>query len=430
MKKKHLLFLLGISIGLCSISCNRDENGRFTKGNDLKGKTGRFDNKPFSWDVQTKQTQNDIFLGDLNVGVNTLNMSASNGNLGTANGNIFINSANVYPGVVFPKPSIDNYAFDAEIRYDKNPYDLNFMFPIPYTIEDIDNPKGLSNYNKKISEALNSTNFTNYINSGYTKEVDYSATEVYNYEDVKKAFSFNTKLGGLFSTKMTENKHNQKYNSIYFARLVSTSFDVIFDQNRDGFFKSGDINNDLQNAGSNSSGGGRNGFGSSTPSTLSQYFASGEPYFIKQMSYGKFAYLAIESEYSYSEVKRTIEATFDAWKISGKAEYSEEIKRVLSKSTVTVFSTGDSGVESYWGTSLDNLYSMFKVKYNSNFYGYPVYTQIRSVKDDKLYTPPTILYNGDRGNSNGGSSRPDNGFKPNPNPDTNPGSGFENGGRR
>ncbi|CAI9678900.1 hemolysin [Elizabethkingia anophelis] len=430
MKKKQLLFLLGVGIGLTAISCNRDDNGNSMQGNDPKTKAGRFDNKPFSWDVQTKQNQSGIFLGDLNVGVSGLNASASNGNLGTANGNVFINSANVYPGAVFPKPSIDSYAFDAEIRYDKNPYDLNFMFPVPYTIEDIDSPKGLSNYNRKISEALGSTNFSNYINSGYKKEVDYSATEVYNYEDVKKAFSFNTKLGGLFSTKMTENKHNQKYNSIYFARLVSTSFDVIFDQNRDGFFKSADINNDLQNAGSNTSGGGRNGFGSSTSGTPSQYFASGEPYFIKQMSYGKFAYLAIESEYSYSEVKRTIEATFDAWKISGKAEYSEEIKRVLSKSTVTVFSTGDSGVESYWGTSLDNLYSMFKVIYNSNFYGYPVYTQIRSVKDDKLYTPPTILYNEDRGTSGNGGDRSGNGFSPNPDPNPNPGGGFGGGGRR
>ncbi|AQW92935.1 hemolysin [Elizabethkingia anophelis] len=428
MKKKQLLFLLGIGIGLTAISCNRDDNGNSMQGNDLKTKAGRFDNKPFSWDVQTKQNQNGIFLGDLNVGVSALNASASNGsNLGTANGNVFINSANVYPGAVFPKPSIDSYAFDAEIRYDKSPYDLNFMFPMPYSIEDIDSSKGLSNYNKKISEALNSTNFTNYINSGYKKEVDYSATEVYNYEDVKKAFSFNTKLGGLFSTKMTENKHNQKYSSIYFARLVSTSFDVIFDQNRDGFFKSGEINKDLQNAGSSGSGGGRNGFGSSN-GTPSQYFASGEPYFIKQMSYGKFAYLAIESEYSYSEVKRTIEATFDAWKISGKAEYSEEIKRVLSKSTVTVFSTGDSGVESYWGTSLDNLYSMFKVTYNSNFYGYPVYTQIRSVKDDKLYTPPTILYNEDRGTSGNGGDRSGNGFQPNPNPNPTPNPG--GGGRR
>ncbi|MCL1034670.1 hemolysin [Elizabethkingia anophelis] len=428
MKKKQLLFLLGIGIGLTAISCNRDDNGNSTQSNDLNTKAGRFDNKPFSWDVQTKQNQNGIFLGDLNVGVNGLNASASNGsNLGTANGNVFINSANVYPGAVFPKPSIDSYAFDAEIRYDKSPYDLNFMFPMPYSIEDIDSSKGLSNYNKKISEALNSANFTNYINSGYKKEVDYSATEVYNYEDVKKAFSFNTKLGGLFSTKMTENKHNQKYSSIYFARLVSTSFDVIFDQNRDGFFKSGEINKDLQNAGSSGSGGGRNGFGSSN-GTPSQYFASGEPYFIKQMSYGKFAYLAIESEYSYSEVKRTIEATFDAWKISGKAEYSEEIKRVLSKSTVTVFSTGDSGVESYWGTSLDNLYSMFKVTYNSNFYGYPVYTQIRSVKDDKLYTPPTILYNEDRGTSGNGGDRSGNGFQPNPNPNPTPNPG--GGGRR
>ena len=115
-------------------------------------------------------------------------------------------------------------------------------------------------------------------------------------------------------------------------------------------------------------------------------------------------------------------------KISGKAEYSEEIKRVLSKSTVTVFSTGDSGVESYWGTSLDNLYSMFKVTYNSNFYGYPVYTQIRSVKDDKLYTPPTILYNEDRGTSGNGGDRSGNGFQPNPNPNPTPNPG--GGGRR
>lgn len=54
-EKKHLLFFVGIGIGLSSISSNRNEIGNFTKGKDPKTKAGRFDNKPFSWDVQTKQ---------------------------------------------------------------------------------------------------------------------------------------------------------------------------------------------------------------------------------------------------------------------------------------------------------------------------------------------------------------------------------------
>ncbi len=56
---------------------------------------------------------------------------------------------------------------------------------------------------------------------------------------MRKVFLFNTKLGELFSTKIIENSSN---NNIYFARLISKSFCVVFDQNKNGFFKSEEIN--------------------------------------------------------------------------------------------------------------------------------------------------------------------------------------------
>ncbi|CAI9685277.1 hypothetical protein EAVVTKC53_02985 [Elizabethkingia anophelis] len=63
-------------------------------------------------------------------------------------GNVFVNSINIYPGLVFSSSNINNLIFDSEIKYERNLYDLNFMFSNPYVVEDIENIKGLSNYNK------------------------------------------------------------------------------------------------------------------------------------------------------------------------------------------------------------------------------------------------------------------------------------------
>ena len=65
--------------------------------------------------------------------------------------------------------------------------------------------------------------------------VDYSAVECFTYSDVQKAFSFNAGLGTLFTTKMSRKSRDIKYKSIYLARLIGTSFDVVFEPNVNGF---------------------------------------------------------------------------------------------------------------------------------------------------------------------------------------------------
>ncbi|WP_176589935.1 hemolysin [Elizabethkingia argenteiflava] len=369
--KKKLFLLLAWVLLLFNLACSREG----PQGENIISKdqqAGRFDNIPFSWDVSNGDSH-DIFIGDYSY-----NPLSTEQNKVVLASNIRINSLSVYPGAVYPLKNIQNFTFDAEVRYPKKPYDLIFSFSDPYVIEDIDNEKGFTIYSTKLSQAVNSRNFNNYINSGVKKQVDYSATECFTYSDVQKAFSFNAGLGALFTANMSQNSQNKKYKTIYLARLIGTSFDVVFESNIHGFFKSDEYNQDAKKFKGNPDGGRRDG------STVGRFFSS-NPYYTKQVSYGKYAYLAIQSEYQYSKIKTAIEATFNIWKISGGGKYTKEATDILSKSVVTVLTTGDKSTEPFWGTSLENLYSIFNIKYDRNFYGFPVYAQMRTVAGDELY---------------------------------------------
>ncbi|CAI9680093.1 MULTISPECIES: hemolysin [Elizabethkingia] len=406
MKKNLFLLACGI-VSMFVISCNREGTNEVSPGYS-NVKAGRFDNKPFSWDVSSGNGKN-VFIGDGSIAT-PLGALASDGTTSS----IRIDNTIVYPGAVYPFESIKNSTFDSEVKYAKRPYDLIFSFSNPYIIEDIDSEKGFTTYNRKLSEAVNSSNFNNYINANVKKLVDYSAVECFTYSDVQKAFSFNAGLGTLFTTKMSRKSRDIKYKSIYLARLIGTSFDVVFEPNVNGFFKSDIYNEDAKKFKGDPSGGRRDG------STVGQYFTS-TPYYTKQITYGKYAYLAIESEYEYSRVKKAIEATFNAWKISGGGKYEEETIDILSKSVVTVLTTGDRSSEPFWGTSLDNLYSVFNVKYDSNFYGFPVYAQMRTVGTDEILK---FMIDGPNSDSRGG-----NGFD-NGGSGTGTGTGGTGGGRR
>ncbi|EOR29076.1 hypothetical protein L100_13175 [Elizabethkingia meningoseptica ATCC 13253 = NBRC 12535] len=273
--------------------------------------------------------------------------------------------------------------FTKELREEKAPFDLNFMFSNPYVIRDIENKaSGFSTYNENLSKALESSNFRDYINSGAKREIDYSATECYSYSDVEKAFSANAGFGKIFTAKMTNNSKKVNTKSIYLARLISTSFDVIFEPNREGFFKSKTISNLISEK------------GWWLPEVCNDYvelFQNTPEYILysvyaQKVSYGRFVFVAIESEYSYSEVKKAIESTFNLWKISGGLKYDEKMTEIMSKSVVTLYSNGDNTSESFWGTSLDGLKSVFDVKYNQNFYGAPIYAYMKSfLREDFNY---------------------------------------------
>ncbi|CAM3473702.1 thiol-activated cytolysin family protein [Elizabethkingia occulta] len=381
--KKNRFFLMFSVIGIAAItfvSCNRDQSDNNLRTEETKvTKAGRFDNKAFTWDIKTSnRSDNETFLGDLNVQNLKPSAGISSGAVARANEDFFPNNPMIYPGATFlHHEAYASYSpFTRELREEKAPYDLNFMFSNPYVIRGVENQgSGFSTYNENLSKALNSSNYKDYINSGAKRETDYSATECYSYSDVEKAFSANAGFGKIFTAKMTSNSKKINTRSIYLARLISTSFDVIFEPNREGFFKSKSIN-DLDKKKSKIL----------PPEVCIDYvelFQNTPEYILysvyaQKVSYGRFAFVAIESEYSYSEVKKAIESTFNLWKISAGAKYDEKTTEVMSKSVVTLYSNGDNTAESFWGTSLDGLKSVFDVKYNQNFYGYPIYAYMKS----------------------------------------------------
>lgn len=379
--RKNRFFLMFSVIGIAAItfvSCNRDQSSSNLGIEDAKVKAGRFDNKPFIWDVKTSnRSENETFLGDLNVQNIKPNASISSGAAARANEDFFPNNPMIYPGATFTHRNayVVNNPFTEESREEKSPFDLNFMFSNPYVIRGVeDQGSGFSTYNENLSRALNSSNYKDYINSGAKREIDYSATECYSYSDVEKAFSANAGFGKIFTAKMTSNSKKINTRSIYLARLISTSFDVIFEPNREGFFKSKTISDLINKEGKYL-----------LPEVCDYYLDyPNDPHYMaysvyaKKVSYGRFVFVAIESEYSYSEVKKAIESTFNMWNISAGAKYDEKTTEVMSKSVVTLYSNGDNTSESFWGTSLDGIKSVFEVKYNQNFYGTPIYAYMKS----------------------------------------------------
>ncbi|MFD2598810.1 hypothetical protein ACFSQ3_07580 [Sphingobacterium corticis] len=188
---------------------------------------------------------------------------------------------------------------------------------------------------------------------------------------------------------MTQNNKSTKYKSIYFARLENAIFDVLFEPDYRDFFLDDDINSDLSGATFPLNNPNR---GASTVKNTSKYFQSGEPLYIRSMSYGNYAYLAVESEYSFFEVKNAIEGTFNMWKIDAGAKVDRKTVDILSKSSVTLMISGKAKNstntnETYWATSLDKLVDIFTVKYTENYIGAPTFIEIRKVLKHTTYIP-------------------------------------------
>lgn len=230
-----------------------------------------------------------------------------------------------------------------------------------------------------------------------SRGVEFNSTQVYTYSDIEKNFSTNASFGKIFTSKMSQNKKSTNYKSIYFARLESTIFDVIFEPDYKNFFYSTEISADLKNITSTRTR--EKSETGSVPARFTQFFTAGAPYYIRNMSYGNYAYLAIESEYSFSEVKKAIEGTFNLWKIDAGAKYDQKTIDILSKSSVTLMvsdkaNNSSNATETYWATSLDKLMSIFTVKYNENYIGAPTFVEVRDVVTNKIYLPPVSVNDG------------------------------------
>lgn len=348
------------------ISCSTDDNIETDFTNNGKG---RFDNSPFVWDevYSANHAIDQIFIGDLLINAETWRIASDSKLRASFNQVAVTNPVSIYVGAIYPTSSLP-YVFDREIAEAKNPIDIIFDFKDPFT-DRITSETGSIGYKKSLSSALNSDKYKTH-GSGDKNNLEYYFSEFYTYKDLEKAFPGNLDFGTIFSAKAASNKKQTNIKGRILARLVSENFVTYMDTPAStiGFFKNPELNKSkIEN-----------------------------PVYIKSLTYGKIAYVAIESEYSYSEVKTALKKAMKYKFVDSSIKADKEITEIFSKSSITVFSISDNTSEFYFTDALSNLNSLFTINYSRLSYGYLIYFQGRYLLDNSAYyyrvptnTPPT-----------------------------------------
>ena len=395
----------------------RTTNGGVVSGNEAKG---RFDNKPFVWDytVMPFLSPNEIFIGTLTLPKDGVSQNAfrsrrsdggrsdsgrssgtdrgSNGDRGgsrdrggnTTNtteyeaGLIVQNPTGVYVGAVYPLSSIESGLFDKEVvSLPKNPVRMLFKFPMDYRFQ-MSNTKDEWEYSEGLEQALSSDKYRDHVsslNEGSKEEVGYSITEYSALSDVEKAFGANVKLGSIFSSKIQLNSKTVNVRGRMLAYLVGKNFKVSMVTPSNGFYV-----NEADNK-------------------------RGDLAYLRALSYGKLAFVSIESSYSYEEVKKAFEVGVKYKFIDVGANYDEKTKNIFASSRITIMAIGDNTKETFYMNSPENLKDIFNTSYTKFAYGKPIFVELNKVIDGSTFIPGGGRSSGDRGGDSGGRRGSDGG---------------------
>lgn len=371
-----LVFLFSLS------SCDHDDE-KAIYPNPAANKSdlpGRFDDTTFKWDYihsNNSDVENEIFIGDLNIDVIRFNPrdiwhtssgrrqssgTSQKGSSSTDNLMIF-NPVTIYVGAPYPKSSFCKY-FDKEIGDARNPIDIVFNFPNRF-IRKVTQKKGSVGYLQSLKEAIVSDEFKEMINSSAKERVDYYLTEYYTDRDIEKAFYGKATMAKVFSSEVKKNSKNTKTKSRLLAQLVNRHFTVYMDlPEEDGFFIDKTLNS-------------------------SNSFADDDlPVYVKSLTYGKATFLAIESEYSFSEVKQAFETAAGYKFSSAEMKKDKEITEIFSKSSITILTINDraeGGINFMDG--IEKLNDLFTVQYSKVSYGYLVFCQSRYIHNNEAFIP-------------------------------------------
>ncbi|WP_276879702.1 thiol-activated cytolysin family protein [Bacteroides heparinolyticus] len=392
MKIKFYSFSLFALIAISFlISCSQDDSILAMEGQsdastsiDKKTLKGRFDDSDFKWDYSfstdsTDRESNELVIGALypikeihpTVVTKAETTRRSNGAVDGSRRRsaeivnpidvteILIDNANfLYVGAAFPQSEFAN-TFSKEITYPRNPIEISTNFQDPY-LGEITKETGSFGYKKFMKEVLRSPEYKDHVSSGVLESLDFQCSEFYSYSDIEKAFSSNIGLAKLFSAKVQRNSRKTNIKSRLMGQLISKNFSVTMETPVKGFFKEKIMDQAAEN-----------------------------PVFIRSMSYGKLALLAIESEYSFEEVKKAVEAGIK-WKISGSGSYSQRDTEILQRSTITVYVvTDDKSIANQNLNSFEGILKAFKVSYSEKSMGFPVTCMGQYTKDLSIFKVQT-----------------------------------------
>lgn len=391
MKNNHYIYVIALCLatsllGACS---NEDELDSVVVPQDNKeveNAKGRFDETPFTWDYAYSTDEvtdsNRIFIGDLmQAGLNeevatrsvTTNRRStgdgragggrriSSDRTGGGSGNnyrdedIFIsNPVPVYLGAAFPEKEFGK-SFKPELLYPRNPIDVIFNFTRPFFGE-VTKEHGSIGYKKLFTQALDSKEYDQFLKGGPKDAFEFMCTEYFSYSDIEKAISGSAGLASIFSTKIKNNTKSVNVKSRLFGQLISKNFTVSMDIPVDGFFK--DRSKD----------------------TISE-----NPVYVYSMTYGKVAFISVESEYSFEQVKTAVEASIKYKIFSAGGSYSKSDLEIISKSRITLFIISDDDPNGHTFYTLDNIKNSFNLSYSIYNPGYPVFCQGNYTKDNSAF---------------------------------------------
>ena len=359
---------------------------------------GRFDEESFKWDYSfsTDSIQENegltIYPVEVVEPANAQSRSTNGGRIPNRPGNggtgnhrpstgtststdqmLLIDPNIVYVGAAFPESTFAK-DYSKELVYPRNPIDVYTNFPDPY-IGEITKETGALGYKKFMKEVIRSSEYKNFIQGGSREGLDFQCTEVFSYSDIEKALSSNAGFAKIFSAKVQSSSKKTNIKSRLFAQLISRNFTVTMDVPVKGFFKDKSHDTGAEN-----------------------------PVYIRSLSYGKMAIMAIESEYTFEEVKKAIEAGVKFNLFSGGANFTAKDKEILQKSTCTICVISDESTITQYFDSFDKIKDIFKISYSEIHYGLPIYCKGFYTKDNSIFTVTT--------SGIGSGSRPGAGTRP------------------
>lgn len=115
------------------------------------------------------------------------------------------------------------------------------------------------------------------------------------------------------------------------------------------------------------------------------------PVYIRSLTYGKVAVLTIESEYTFEEVKKAIEAGVKYNLISASTNFTAKDKEILQKATFTICVISDDSTVTQYFDSFDKIKEIFKISFSENNYGLPIYCKGYYTKDNSIFKVSTRI---------------------------------------
>lgn len=223
-----------------------------------------------------------------------------------------VTSSNLYVGAVYTAPTVNDLTL-SHISNTVKPIDIAYTFP-RYYFDQIQRPSVTGMY-RSLGNATASPNFT----GKQSLSFEYDYREFSYYSELKLAFGANINIGSLFKLDASVESQKIKLKTGLFARVVQKNFSVIMDYPINGnvFQNEGDLNNLL----------------------------SREPVYVNSITFGRMAVIAMESNYSYSELKAAFQASLTTGKVGIGLDITAQQKKILSEATIKIFVSGGAGQE-------------------------------------------------------------------------------------